>query len=161
MRIELATMDDLDWVVEAWVELARDQRRHGSHVRGKANRSTMRRALAEHVVDGTLLVARDEGIVGFVNFDTERSGFERTVARGVIRNVYVEPAARNASIGTALIEAAEAALKAAGAEAIALEVMAANSAARRLYRRREYRPHRIEFERQVENDPRSNDDGRQ
>lgn len=159
MRIEPATMADLDRVVEAWVDLACGQRRHGSHIRGSANRGVMRQLLAQHVVDGSLLVARDDGFCGFVNFAIERGGFERSVSRGVIRNVYVTPDARNDGVGTALLDAAEDALEAAGVEVLVLEAMAANEDVRRLYRRRGYRPHRVEFERQVESTRRSNLEG--
>lgn len=147
MRIEPASIDDVDRLVEAWAALAADQRQYGSHILPGENRARIQRLFASHAVDGTALVAlEDDDVVGFVTFEVERNGFERSVRRGVVQNVFVEEAARDAGVGSALIEAAEAALAERGAEVVVLEVMADNDAARRLYRRLGYRPHRIEYE---------------
>lgn len=153
-------MDDLEAVVEAWVNLARDQRQHGSHILPGENRDPILMRLAGHVVDGTLLVARNTtGILGFVMFELEEGAFKQDATRGIIYNVYVTPDARDQGIGTALIEAAEANLGAAGADVIALEVLADNADARRLYRNLGYRPHRIEFEQAVKSDTHTKEDG--
>lgn len=147
MRINDATLDDLDRLVEGWVALAADQRRYGSHILPEANRDLIRQTLATHVVDGTALVAREaDRVVGFVTFELERDGLERSVTRGVVQNVHVESTARGEGIGSALLEAAEERLREHGASVLTLEVMAENDDARRLYRRLGYRPHRIELE---------------
>lgn len=157
MRVEPATLADLDQVVDLWVALAVEQREHGAHLTAEPNREVMREALAQHVVDHTCLVAREpagaEGeasIVGFVSFALERDGLDRDVTRGVVHNLYVKPADRDRGIGGDLLDAAEAALAAAGAERVALQAVAGNKGARRFYERRGYAPHRVTFERGVE-----------
>lgn len=158
MAVELATLEDLDRVVELWVALAAEQREHGSHLTAEPNRDLMREALAQHVVDHTCLVAREDDqaaaesspIVGFVSFDLEQDGLDRDVTRGVVQNLYVVPEARNRGFGSELLEAAEDAMKAAGAERIVLEAMAANEAGRRFYEERGYAPHRVTYERGTE-----------
>lgn len=152
MPVELATLEDLDRIVELWVALAEEQRRHGSQLTAEPNRDLMREALAQHVVGHTCLVAREgDGapppIVGFVSFDVERDGLDRDVERGVIQNLYVVPEARNQGLGSDLLDAAEDALMAAGADRIVLEAMAANEAAREFYEARGYEPHRVTYER--------------
>lgn len=155
MAIELATLDDLDRLVELWVALAAEQRDHGSHLTAEPNRDLMREALAQHVVDHTCLVAREDvnedphtsSIVGFVSFDLEQDGLDRDVTRGVVQNLYVVPEARNRGLGGELLGAAEDALEAAGAERIVLEAMAANEAGRRFYESRGYQAHRITYQR--------------
>lgn len=159
MRIEPASMDDLGALVEAWVTLARDQQHHGSHLLADENRDPVRMRLAGHIVDETLLVARtDEDLLGFVMFELEDGAFTQDATRGLIYNVFVTPAERNHGIGSALLEAAVDRLGAVGADVVALEVLAANDGARRLYERLGFAPHRIEFERPVENDMHSSED---
>jgi len=151
MRVEPATTADLDAVVETWVALAETQRAHGSHLDGAANRETIRPLLAHHVVDGSVLVARaDEGVVGFVNVGIEEGALASDATRGIVHNLFVEPASRDEGVGSALLDAAEAVLVDRGADVIAIEAMADNEGARRLYRRRGYEPHRIQFERPVD-----------
>lgn len=160
MQVEPATLSDLDRIVEYWVALAAEQRSHGSHLTVEPNRELMRETLARHVVDHTCFVARQETedatdsgpVVGFVSFDLERDGLDRDVVRGVVQNLYVDPAARDQGVGTALLAAAEGALAAAGVERVVLEAMADNAAARRFYERHGYDPHRITYERRVESD---------
>ena len=155
MPVELATLEDLDRVVELWVALAAEQRAHGSHLTAESNRALMREALAGHVVDHTCLVARSGDrdpppVVGFVSYDVERDGLDRDVDRGVVQNLYVVPEARDRGHGTELLRAAESALAAAGVDRIALEAMAANEAARRFYEERGYEPHRLTYERRLD-----------
>lgn len=89
----------------------------------------------------------DDGtIVGFVMFGPETGSYEQSVDRGIIENVYVHPDYRNLGVGKALLDAAECALAESGVDTIALEAMATNNAARRLYARRGYQPHRVELE---------------
>ncbi|WP_227354067.1 GNAT family N-acetyltransferase [Haladaptatus salinisoli] len=152
VSVEAATSADIDRVADRWVELARGQRAHGSHLLADENRANVREAVARHVVEGSLLVARDEGIVGFVMFELQSGVYEQSATRGIVQNVYVEPERRGEGIGSELLDAAESALVERGAEVLALEVLAANEDARRLYRERGYEPYRIELEKSVEND---------
>lgn len=146
-------MDDIDRVLDLWVDLARGQRHHGSHLDPDDSRDAIRLVLARRISDGDLLVAREEGAtVGFLAFEFEAGSFEQSVDRGIVQYVYVEPEHRGRGVGSALFDAAESAMIDAGADAIALEVMADNGAARRFYRRRGYRPHRVEYERRVDED---------
>lgn len=153
MRIEPATARDLDDLADAWVDLAETQRRHGSHLASSANREAVRPLLAHHVVQGTVLVAWDDsggGLLGFVNFGLEEGALESEATRGIVHNLYVEPASRREGVGSALLAAAESALEARGADVVAIEALWDNEAARRLYRRRGYEPHRVQFEREVD-----------
>lgn len=152
--VEPATQDDLETVTELWVRLARGQREHESAIRADANRETMRETLAAHVHTNGLLVARVGGnIVGFVSFTLERGALEIDTTRGLLSNIYVEPAYRDCGVGTALLEAAEEALSEQGADVLTLEVMAANEAARRFYERRGYETHRVSMSRSLEESP--------
>ncbi|MFC4551438.1 MULTISPECIES: GNAT family N-acetyltransferase [Halorussus] len=165
VSVEPATSRDVDALADRWVELAEGQRSFGSHLLAAANRSQVRAALARSVVGDDLLVARDEesadsgasepsgdAIVGFVMFTVESSYYDQDVTRGVVQNIHVDPDRRGGGVGTALLAAAERALADRGVDIVALEVMADNEAARRFYRRRGYRPHRIELEKPVESD---------
>lgn len=155
--IEPATQDDVERITELWVRLARDQRDHDSFVHADANRETMQETLAAHAHTDGLLVARDNGtVVGFTSFSLERGTLSLDATRGVLSNIYVEPAYRGRGVGTALLEAAEEALREQGAEIVILEVMADNEAARRFYERREYETYRVAMKRLLE-DPSEND----
>lgn len=160
MAVEPATLSDLDRIVELWVALATEQRSHDSRLTVEPNRELMRETLAQHVVDHTCFVSRSNAgggrdpqrVSGFVSFGLERDGLDRDVDRGVVQNLYVEPPARDQGIGSALLEAAEQALRAAGADRVTLEALAANRAARRFYERRGYEPHRVAYERPLGSD---------
>lgn len=153
MRIESPAMDDADRLADLWVELARDQRAHGSHLQPQANREAVREGLARHVITGGLLVARvDDEIAGFVQFAPEGGSYKQDVERGVIENLYVRPEHRGEGIGSELLERAEQELFDAGADRVSLEVLASNEAARRFYARHGYDPHRVELEKAAEND---------
>ncbi|MCO8267504.1 GNAT family N-acetyltransferase [Haloferax sp. AB510] len=184
MRVSSAAFSDLDDLADLWVELAADQRTFGSHLRADANRTPIREALARHVAADGVLVARegqendatgeaDEGdgggaenvgdtetgdIVGFVMFDIEAGAYEQDATRGMIRNLFVRPVYRDAGVGARLLAAAEAALGEAGADTVALDVLADNDAARRFYRRHGYQPHRVELEKSMRNDTHSKED---
>lgn len=168
MRIEPATMDEIDELADRWVELARGQRAYGSHLRPEANRASIRDALARGVVAGEVLVAREgeseseggdgAGIAGFVTYGPEAADHEADVERGVVKNVYVRPDRRDEGIGSRLLAAAETRLADAGAELVSLEAMADNEDARRLYARRGYRPHRIELEKRLRSDTDTKED---
>ena len=154
MRVEPAERGDLDALADAWVALASEQRQHGSHLAAADNRTAMRSVIAAHVVAGTCLVARTDGggLAGFVNVGLEEAGLQSDAVRGMIHNVYVAPEERGAGVGSALLEAAEAKLAERGADVVAIEALAENAGARRLYERRGYSPHRVAYERTTETD---------
>ncbi|UIO98821.1 GNAT family N-acetyltransferase [Halobaculum sp. CBA1158] len=157
-------MDDADAVADLWVALAEGQRIHGTTLRGEENRAAAREAAARAVVTGGLFVAhvagdvaaggpdsaRERGVVGFLTCGIETGGYERTLRRGVVHNLYVRPAYRGDGVGSRLLARGEAALVDAGADAVALEAMADNERARRFYRRNGYEPHRVELQKRVE-----------
>lgn len=58
IRIDVATAEDADAVVEMWVSLAGGQRSHGSHLAAEENRKQIRDAVARHIVLDGLRVAR-------------------------------------------------------------------------------------------------------
>lgn len=156
MRIEPATLDDLDRLVDCWIDLAAEQRTHGGHLTTDGNRELMRSVLAQHVINRLCFVAladtdsRQADLLGFVSFDLETDGLDRDVRRGVVQNLYVDPSARGRGVGGSLLTAAEEALVAAGAERIVLETIAGNDEARRFYEARGYTPHRVTYERGTE-----------
>ncbi|MFB6091986.1 MAG: GNAT family N-acetyltransferase [Haloquadratum sp.] len=159
ITVERPEMDAVDALVDLWVALASDQRAYGSHVLPAANRQSVRETLARQVVGGGVRVARCDGeLVGFVSFDLERDSYERDATRGVVRNVYVVAEYRGRGVGTRLMDAAESALCERGASVLSLEAMAGNDRAREFYRERGYSPHRVQFERPVENDTHSKED---
>lgn len=153
MKITTASTDVADVITDQWIELARSQRSHDSHVLPEANRATVRDAVVRHAIANELLVAtEDEEVVGFVMFALESGEYEQDVSRGLVQNLYVKPAHRGEGIGSSLLETAESALESRGVDTIALEAMAANEDARRFYRRHGYAPHRVEFEKSTESD---------
>jgi len=153
VAVETAGVEDVSELADRWVELAESQRAFGSHLLAEENHEAVRDAFARQAVADRLLVARDEGaIAGFVSFTTESGAYEQDTDRGVVRNIYVVPDRRGEGIGSELLGAAESALVEAGAETIALDVLADNDAARRFYRRHGYRPQRIELEKRPESD---------
>jgi len=158
ITIEPAGTDEVTAVTEMWVELAAGQREHGSHILPETNRTAIRETITRHVVGDSLLVARSDRLVGFVMFTVETGTFEQGCARGVVENLYVAPERRDGGIGTALLEAAEAALWDQDVDAVTLEVMATNRQAREFYVQRGYRPHRIELEKPPESDTHTKDD---
>ncbi|ESP88224.1 GNAT family N-acetyltransferase [Candidatus Halobonum tyrrellensis] len=163
IAVETADADDAERVADLWVDLAADQRAYGSHLRAADNRAVARDAATRHGVSGGLTVARADGdVVGFVMFAPETGSYEQDVERGVVHNIYVEPAYRGRGVGGRLLAAAEEALAAAGANVVSLEVMADNDDARRFYERAGYEPHRVEVEKPLdggENDTDSREDG--
>lgn len=151
--VEQPTMAAVDSVVELWLELAEDQREHGSLLEVEANRSRIRESISRQIALSELQVARTEDtIVGFVMYSIQRGPFTRTKTRGLIQNIYVEPDYRGAGIGSKLLAAAETALSESGAEVISLEAMAANERAQEFYRQHGYDCHRVTLEKPTEND---------
>lgn len=153
VAVEPAANDALDHLVDLWVELATEQRTYQSHLYAEENRTEVHQMLARSIVADDVLVARDgDDLVGFVTFDIESGTYLQDTTRGIVSNIYVEPAYRDTGVGSTLLETAESELRERGVDALALEVMADNDAARRFYRRHGYRPHRIELEKRTEND---------
>ena len=154
-RVERATAGDVDAVTDMWVALAAGQREHGATLRAEANRATVREWVAQSVVTGDLLVARDSGggrdseneagLVGFVGFALERGDYERDAVRGTVSNLFVVPERRGEGVGTALLGEAERALRERGADRVALEALTDNDRARSFYAARGYDPHRVEL----------------
>lgn len=89
-------------------------------------------------------------VVGFVMYGPETGSYQQDASRGTIHNIYVRETHRGRGVGTELLEAAEAALVDAGVDVVSIGVMVGNVDAQRLYRRRGYRPHRVELEKDVE-----------
>jgi ribosomal protein S18 acetylase RimI-like enzyme len=155
VTIDPADPAEADAVADLWVALAEDQRRHGSALRADANRAAMRESLARHAAADGLTVAHEAGtVVGFVRFDVADGALASDRTRGVVRDLFVVSDRRGEGIGRRLLGAAESALRNRGAEVVTVEALARNADAIRFYERRGYRPHRIEFEREVENDKR-------
>lgn len=153
VTIEAGTLDAADAVADLWVELAEGQRAHGSHLAGQANRAQARDTIAQRAVTGGLLVARaDDELVGFVTFSKEQGSYEQSVDRGLIHDLFVRPDYRDRGIGSRLVEGAERRLAQENVDAVSLEVLAANEAARRFYARHGYEPHRLELEKSLGND---------
>ena len=158
VRIEVADGDDVDALVELWVSLVADQRPYGAHLLAAENRARVREFLANFVATGSVLVARDDRVVGFVMFRIESGAYEQDVSRGFIDNVFVRPQRRGEGIGSDLLAAAEDVLSERGADVAALSVLAENEGAQRLYERRGYSPHRVTMERPLESDTSSRED---
>lgn len=158
VTVRVATLSDLDAVVDLWVALVADQRQYGAHLKAAENRETARDFMGQYVaVDGVIVAERAGEVVGFVNFRVETGAYEQDVDRGIVDNVYVEPAHRDEGIGSALLEAAEDALADRSVDRVAVSAMAANDAARRLYESRGYEDHRVTLERSLESDTHSSD----
>lgn len=143
--IDEATTDDLDDVVDLWMALLDSGHDDGVQLLAEENRSAIRRQLAAATVDGRVLVARSDGLIGFASIRIERGGLESAHARGIVENLFVTPERRDERIGSKLLSAAEDRLRDRGAEVLLVETPARNEAARRLYRSHGYEPHRIEF----------------
>ena len=158
LTIRLAELDDIDAVVEQWVRLAAGQREFRSHIHAEENRTQIRESIVRHTVSDTLLVAETDDIVGFVMYTVESGTFEQDATRGIVENLYVRREHRQQGIGSQLLAAAETRLAERDVDSVALEVMAANDAARRFYREHGYTPHRLELEKPVENDTHSKGD---
>ena len=141
--------EEVDALADLWVDLAADQRRHGSHLAAAENRATARDLIAGHVVAGGVRVAGTDGPVGFVTFVIERGAYDQDATRGLVHDLYVDPEWRDAGLGSRLLTVAEEALTDEGADVVAVEALADNAAARRLYERHGYDVHRVEMERRV------------
>jgi len=156
MEITTPQTGAVDELTACWVELATDQRQYGSRLLASENRQAVAETIGRHIVTDQLLVAReDDDILGFVMFKIEDGRYIQDRQTGVIVNLYVRPASRDTGIGSDLLAAAEAELAAEGVETVSLEVLAANEDARRFYRRHDYRPHRVELAKSMENDTHS------
>ncbi|MFC3476697.1 GNAT family N-acetyltransferase [Halobacterium litoreum] len=158
MTVRAATGDDVAAVTELWVALADEQRDHGSHLLAAENREQARDLVRQYVHADGCLVAEDAGVpVGFVMFHVETGLYDTDADRGVVDNVYVAPDARGDGVGSALLDRAEARLCEQGADVLAVEALWDNAAARRLYERRGYAPHRVTLEKPLESDTHTKD----
>ena len=163
MVVESPDTDAAPVLADLWVDMAAEQRQHGSHLAADANRGAMADSIRRAIIADGVRVARAEAddaaetgtVLGFVMFTTGTTVLETAVSRGSIENLYVVPDARNDGLGGALLDAAAAALAERGIDRVALEVMADNEAARRFYRRHGFEPHRVTMERPVESDTHS------
>lgn len=162
MIIEAPDTDAAGPLADCWVELAEEQRQHGSQLRTEANREPIRESILRAIVTDGVYVARAEAddeyeadvglILGFVMFSMDAQTYETTVSRGTIQNLYVRPEYRNQGLGSELLETATEKLADRGIEVVKLEVMAPNEAARRFYRRHGFEPHRVQLAKRVESD---------
>nr|WP_305794597.1 GNAT family N-acetyltransferase [Halomarina rubra] len=141
--------------------MAADQQAYDSHLLAEPNRGTARETICRSIVTGGMLVARtdDDTVAGFVQFSVESGAYETDVRKGLVENLFVDPDHRDAGVGSTLLDAAESALAADGADVVVLDVMAGNEDARRFYRRHGYDPHRITMLKPVENDIPGEGDG--
>jgi ribosomal protein S18 acetylase RimI-like enzyme len=182
------TTEDAETLADLWVELAADQREYGSHLRTDGNRAPIHETMLQHVVAGTVRVARRSerrdgestengseeqsgseeqpeadtetgSIVGFVTFGVEGGKYEQDCSRGFIHNVYVRENHRGGGIGGELVATAERALESSGIEVVALQAMAGNEAALSFYRDRGYTSHRVELEKPIKPTPLNSDEG--
>ncbi|MFC7202006.1 GNAT family N-acetyltransferase [Haloferax namakaokahaiae] len=165
MQVRPAVLSDLDTLVDYWVDLAAGQRAYQSHLKADANRTPIRESIAQYITAGGVFVAVADGDndstsdpLGFVMFGIESGRYEQDVRRGTIHNLFVLPERRGSGVGTELLTAAEAQLRANGVDTISLDVLAANEDARRFYRRHGYDAHRIELEKSTRNDTHSKED---
>ena len=150
VTIRPAVRDDIDAIVERWMELVTEQQAYGTALLAEENRETARRWTAELVAsDGMIVASRDDELIGFVSFDRQYDRFQRTVTTGVVHNLVVREGDRSAGIGTDLLAAAEAELTERDVDRIRLESMAKNEQAERFYRERGYRIHRQTFTKHV------------
>lgn len=150
MEIVHADVDDIDRIVQLWIDLADGQRQYGSHILASENATQIRESVARYVIGDRLLLAREDGILGLVMFRSEQGRFEQDCSRGVVENLYVVAGARNEGIGSELLAAAESQLAEAGVDTVTLDVMATNEDARRFYREHGYDSHRVELERPLD-----------
>jgi ribosomal protein S18 acetylase RimI-like enzyme len=160
VTVERGSVDDVGPVADLWVDLAAGQRAYGTHLESIGNRRAAAESVASAASTGGLVVARvaessrsdaapGSDIVGFVTFGLETGRYEQDVRRGVVYNLFVRGPYRDAGVGSRLLETAESALAASGADVVALEAMAANRDAQRFYERHGYEPHRVEFEKSI------------
>lgn len=155
VTVRPATVDDLDSLLDLWVDLVESQREYGSHIEGESNRDPARDVLAQYVAGEMVAVAvgtEEEGqsILGFVMYHLESGLYDQRTVRGIVENLFVRPDDREQGIGEALLGFAESDLADRGAEITALSVMAGNETAREFYENRGYEPHRLTYERDLD-----------
>lgn len=170
--VKTATIDDLEFLIDQWVELVESQRAVGAHIEGEANRGTARDILAQYLAGDRVAIAKPDPdpddphaedsdsedtiharpILGFVMYYVEEGVYEMDTDRGIVENIYVVPEARDQGVGSALMDHAESTLAKRGAAIVALSVMAANERGRSFYSNRGYESHRVIFERRLDGD---------
>ncbi len=157
--VEPATTDDLDPLIDLWVDLVESQQSYGAHIESEANRPVARDILAQYVAGDRVAIARPtpdadgqnrgQPVLGFVMYYIEDGVYEMDTNRGIVENVYVVPDSRGEGIGSQLMDYAESTLADRSASVVALSVMAANQRGRSFYDDRGYEPHRVIFERSL------------
>lgn len=156
VEVRPATVDDLDTLLDLWVDLVESQTGYGSYIEGESNRDQARDVLAQYIAGDMVAVAATdtdsdpEHIQGFVMYHLESGLYEQRTVRGIIENLFVRPEARERGIGEFLLEVAESDLADQGAEVSALSVMARNETARGFYEKRGYERHRVTYERDLD-----------
>jgi ribosomal protein S18 acetylase RimI-like enzyme len=154
--IAAANSEDLDEVLECWIELVEGQREYGSHIEAESNRTIARDLLGQYITGDMLAVARPRGeneggdLLGFVMYYRENGVYTQTVTRGVIENVYVKSTVRGSGIGSALLSHAESELEDRGVDVVGLSAMTENQSAIDWYRDLGYEPHRLVLERDLD-----------
>lgn len=142
---------DLEWLVDAWCDLATEQQAFESVIDPDGHRAHIRQQFAGMVVDDTIILAHDsDRRVGFVSFYLPQGPPVREDTLGVVDNIYVVPDRRNEGIGSELLARAESALSDRGVTTVELEVMSKNTSAVRLYRRSGYRDVRLRLRKDLD-----------
>jgi ribosomal protein S18 acetylase RimI-like enzyme len=157
MRVERATIEDLDRLVDLWIDLAAEMREHDARVRAEDSRGVVREELGRALVADRVHVGREEGtVVGFVSHRGDDGPLATDGTRALVTYAYVVPDSRGEGVGAELFEVVERDLEAAGYDEVALEVLADNEGARRFYRRLGYEPHRLEVAKSLPDDESDN-----
>ncbi|MFW5900343.1 MAG: GNAT family N-acetyltransferase [Halodesulfurarchaeum sp.] len=147
---------DIETVLEYWIALVEGQREFGSHIEAEPNRTVARDLLGQYIAGDMLAVARKgeadpgEGLLGFVMFYREKGVYKQHLTRGVIENIYVDPAVRGEGIGSALLSYAESELEARDVDVVGLSAMTQNQSAIDWYQEQGYEPHRLVLERELD-----------
>jgi ribosomal protein S18 acetylase RimI-like enzyme len=156
--IRTAHSDDLDRLVDLWIELAKFHSRSPMLAPALVDVPRARATLAQHITaaDDVLLVAYDgDAIVGMIQAQPDRL----YVAATTIGLNLVTEDARSAGVGTTMLNALCASAASAGADYCAVGWDSANLVSDAFYRARGFRPVRYELHRSI--DPRvawANDD---
>lgn len=143
LEVRRATPDDLSGVLEVFLGCWRESYR-GILPEEAIDAMTDERAEAlwQRVLTdpvGEVLVAeRESELVGITRFAV--SAHEDGRIDGAVHSLYVSPRAHGGGVGSALLSAATAALRDAGAEAATLWVFAANAPSIAFYRARGWQP---------------------
>ena len=137
VSIRPARRKDRGEVVAMSLALLEEHRRlYGSDVvNDRGTHRQVRRTVSSHVRKGAVLVAEKEGVlIGFVLLSKARFMLRSARPAGSITDIYVESGQRGRGVGSSLLGAGLAWLRARGYRRVLLNVTAGNPA-RRLYER--------------------------